>query len=59
MTLLNMGRRKLDRSNKIMQTFESTKPLSSRLKEVAHDRQMSVSALIRYILEQYFENREI
>lgn len=54
-----MGRAKKDRSDKIMQTFESTLPLTSRLKAAAKERQMSVSALIRYILEHYFENREI
>ena len=54
-----MGRRKVDRSNKVMQTFESTKPLSNRLRETAKLRGMTVSALIRYILEYYFENREM
>ena len=54
-----MGRKKVDRSNKVMQTFESSRPLIDRLKEVAASRGMSVSALIRYILEHYFENREI
>lgn len=54
-----MGRKKVDRSNKIMQTFESTIPLTQRLKETAKARNMTVSALIRYILEHYFENREL
>lgn len=54
-----MGRKKVDRSNKVMQTFESTKPLAARLKETAHARGITVSALIRYILEHYFENREL
>ena len=53
-----MGRKKVDRSNKVMQTFESSKPLSTRLKETAKERNITVSALIRYILEHYFENRE-
>ena len=54
-----MGRKKVDRSDKVMQTFESTKPLTERLKTTAQQRGMTVSALIRYILEHYFENREL
>lgn len=52
-----MGRKKVDRSNKIMQTFEATKPLKARLTTLAEKRGMTVSAVIREILEQYFENR--
>ena len=54
-----MGRRKVDRSDKVIQTFESSKPLVTRLKETAKNRGITVSALIRYILEHYFENREL
>jgi predicted DNA-binding protein len=54
-----MGRKKVDRSNKMIQTFESSKPLVERLKETAKERNITVSALIRYILEHYFENREL
>ena len=54
-----MGRKKVDRSDKVMQTFESSRPLADRLKETAKLRGITVSALIRYILEHYFENREI
>lgn len=54
-----MGRKKVDRSNKMIQTFESSKPLIDRLKATAKERDISVSALIRYILEHYFENREL
>jgi predicted DNA-binding protein len=54
-----MGRKKVDRSDKVMQTFESTKPLTERLKATAQSRGITVSALIRYILEHYFENREL
>lgn len=54
-----MGRKKIDRSDKVMQTFESTRPLAVRLKETAKLRGITVSALIRYILEHYFENREL
>lgn len=54
-----MGRKKIDRSDKVMQTFESSKPLIDRLKATAKSRDITVSALIRYILEHYFENREI
>ena len=52
-----MGRIKLDRSNKVMQTFEATKPVKDRLQKEAQRRNITVSALIREILEQYFENR--
>ena len=55
----SMGRRKVDRSDKVMQTFELSKPLVNRLKETAQLRGITVSALIRYILEHYFENREV
>lgn len=54
-----MGRKKVDRSDKVIQSFESSKPLIARLKETAQDRNITVSALIRYILEHYFENREL
>lgn len=54
-----MGRRKVDRSDKVMQTFESSKPLVDRLKDTAKLRGVTVSALIRHILELYFENREL
>lgn len=54
-----MGRKKVDRSDKLIQTFETTRPLAMRLKETANKRGMTVSALIRYILEHYFENREL
>ena len=53
-----MGRKKVDRSDKIMQTFETTKPLKERLKELADYYQITVSALIRDILEQYIEERK-
>ena len=54
-----MGRRKVDRSNKIMQTFETTKPLKIRLALQAEKRGITVSALIREILEQYFEDKRL
>jgi predicted DNA binding CopG/RHH family protein len=54
-----VGRKKVDRSDKVIQTFESSKPLINRLKETAQLRGITVSALIRYILEHYFENREL
>jgi len=53
-----MGRKKVDRSNKIMQTFEATKPLQARLRDEAASRDLTVSALIREILELHFENRD-
>lgn len=53
-----MGRKKVDRSDKLILSFETTKPLIARLKDTAKDRETTVSALIREILEKYFENRE-
>lgn len=53
----NMGRKKVDRSQKIMQTFETTKPLQARLKDEAKRKDITVSALIREILEKHFEER--
>jgi predicted DNA-binding protein len=52
-----MGRKKVDRSDKIIQTFETTKPLKIRLRELAQNKGLTVSALIREILEKYFEER--
>lgn len=52
-----MGRKKTDRSDKRMRAFESTKPLDDRLKQRAKAMKISVSALIRIILEDYFESR--
>ena len=52
-----MGRKKKDRSNKILMGFEATIPLKVRLEEEAENRYMSVSALIREILERHFEER--
>ena len=52
-----MGRRKVDRSDKKIQTFETSEPLRNRLKEQAERRGMTISALIREILEKYFEER--
>lgn len=54
-----MGRYKLDRSNKVIQTFESTKPLKERLENKAQQKNITVSALIRYILEEYFEAKDL
>jgi predicted DNA-binding protein len=52
-----MGRKKVDRSDKIIQTFETTRPLKTRLREQAKKKGLTVSALIREILEKYFEDR--
>ena len=53
-----MGRRKTDRSDKIIVGFESTVPLKIRLEEEAKRRYMSLSALIREILEKHYEEME-
>lgn len=53
-----MGRKKVDRSDKIIQTFETTRPLKIRLIELAASRDITVSALIREILEKFFEERK-
>lgn len=52
-----MGRKKKDRSNKILLAFEATKPLKVRLEEEAARRDMSVSAVIREKLEKSYEDR--
>jgi predicted DNA-binding protein len=52
-----MGRKKVDRSDKVMQSFETTRPLKIRLEELAQKRYITVSALIREILEKHFEER--
>lgn len=52
-----MGRKKKDRSDKIIIGFEGTLPLKVRLEEEAENRYMSLSALIREILERHFEER--
>ena len=54
-----MGRKKIDRSDKVIQTFESSKPLIDRLKTTAQVRGTTVSALIRYILEHYIKEKDI
>jgi len=53
-----MGRNKLDRSQKVIQSFESTKPLKQRLEDEASRRNITVSALIREILEKHYEERD-
>ena len=53
-----MGRRKTDRSDKIIVGFDSTVPLNIRLEEEAKRRYMSLSALIREILEKHYEEGE-
>jgi hypothetical protein len=50
-----MGRKKVDRSNKLLMAFEATIPLKDRLLEEANTKYMSVSALIRQILEEHYE----
>ena len=52
-----MGRKKVDRSDKIMQSFETTKPPRERLIEEAKRKEITVSALIRELLEKHFEER--
>lgn len=54
-----MGRKKVDRSDKRIRTFETTKPLEDRLKDLAKKKEVTVSALIREILERFFEDRTI
>ena len=52
------GRPKVDRSDKMMRSFETSKPLDERLAKAAKSKDMTVSALIREILERFFEDRE-
>lgn len=53
-----MGRKKVDRSNKFIRSFETTIPLDARLKTEAASKDITISALIRQILEEHFENRD-
>ena len=52
-----MLRRRIDRSQKSIQTFEITKPLKIRLEDLAKKQNKTLSAVIREILERYFEER--
>ena len=52
-----MGRRKVDRSDKVMMAFEASRPLKERLEAIAERRGTSVSAVIRELLERQFEER--
>lgn len=54
-----MGRRKIDRTDKVIQSFESSKYLKIRLKKIAKTKGITVSALIRNILESYLQERSI
>ena len=51
-----MGRKKVDRSDKVMQAFEITKPLKLRLEHLAERRGMTVSALAPYLNKE--DNKE-
>ena len=48
-----MGRKKVDRSDKVMQAFESSKPLALRLKETAK-KQFSKLKIDAYIQKDMF-----
>lgn len=52
-----MGRKKKDRSDKVLIAFEATKPVLRNLKDDAHKRDMSVSEFIRMIIELFYETR--
>ncbi len=54
-----MGRKKVDRTDKIARSFETTKMLDARLINLAKKKNITVSKLIREILEKFFEDREI
>lgn len=54
-----MGRRRKDRSDKVMQSFETSIPLKIRLTDLAKEKNITISALIREILERFFEERSI
>ena len=52
-----MGRKKVDRSNKIMQTFETTKPLKARLKaKAAAELQEELVAAKKELFNLRFQN---
>lgn len=52
-----MTKNKIDRSNKTMQTFEISLLLKERLQQQAHKKNVTLSYLIREILEKYLEER--
>ena len=52
-----MGRKKVDRSDKIRKSLETTKPHRERLIEKEKRKEITVSALIRELLEKHFEER--
>lgn len=52
-----VGRPRVDRQLKFIRTFETTKPLDDRLKFLAEENNKTVSAVIREILERFFEER--
>lgn len=54
-----MGRKKIDRSDKKMYSFELNIFLLSRLRATAKEKNITVSELIRNILEKFFEERDI
>lgn len=53
-----MSKVKIDRSSKVIQTFESSRLLKEKLEQIAQQKNITLSALIREVLEKYLENRE-
>lgn len=52
-----MGRKKLFSDDSLIRSFKTTVPLDDRLREEAAKKRISVSVLIREILERHYEER--
>lgn len=52
-----MGRKKLEKRDSKLVAFEISEPLRQRIREDAFKKDVSFSAMIREILERYYEER--
>ena len=52
-----MGRKKKDRSHLRVVAFEISEPLRQRIRRDAFNKSVSFSAMIREILERFYEER--
>ncbi len=52
-----MGRKKLNKIKEPLMAFQISNPLRERIREEAFKRRVSDSAMVREILERYFEEK--